>query len=192
MANVQDSKIRIKRSTSSGVIPTVGPSTDHTDGTWSATDIYPGELFYNTADSSLFTNGDNGIVNIGTITKKVSLSSVQILALNTTPITLVAAPGVGKYIHVLYTTANLTFGTTSYATSSILSATFGGIQCVTELDILDASLSVHRQFQVCTCISGAATTQILDNTALVVETGADPTLGDSTVDIYITYKIITL
>lgn len=46
----QYSKIKIKRSSVAGVIPTMGPSTDHTDGSWGGTDIYPGEFFINLAD----------------------------------------------------------------------------------------------------------------------------------------------
>ena len=45
--STQDSRIKIKRSTVTGTVPTVGPSTDHTQPSpaWSATDIYKGELF---------------------------------------------------------------------------------------------------------------------------------------------------
>ena len=42
----QDSRIKIKRSTITATVPTVPSSNDHTDGTWIATDIYKGELFF--------------------------------------------------------------------------------------------------------------------------------------------------
>ena len=50
-------------------------------------------------------------------TVKIQLSSAQILALNTTPIQAIAAPGVGKSIQILGGTAWLTFGTTQYLTT---------------------------------------------------------------------------
>lgn len=59
-----DSKIKVKRSTITGVVPTIGPSGDHTDGTWSDSDIYSGEYFLNEADSRLWIGVDTGVVEI--------------------------------------------------------------------------------------------------------------------------------
>lgn len=69
---IQSSKHVIKRSNISGIVPTSGPSTDHTDNTWSSEDIYPGELFFNQADKLLWIGGIDevipiqGIYNTGT------------------------------------------------------------------------------------------------------------------------------
>lgn len=80
----QDSRIRIKRSTTTGEAPTVAPSTDHTDGTWDALDVYVGELFMNTQDSTLWARTDNG-VRCFYGHARLELTSAQVLALNTTP-----------------------------------------------------------------------------------------------------------
>ena len=61
----QDSRIKLKRSTVTGAVPTVPSSNDHTDGTWIATDIYKGELFYNQADGVLWSRDDNGVSCLG-------------------------------------------------------------------------------------------------------------------------------
>ena len=50
----QQSKIAIKRSSLTGTRPTMGPSTNHVDGTWGATDIYLGELFFNIPDQRVW------------------------------------------------------------------------------------------------------------------------------------------
>lgn len=50
-----------KSSNVAGVVPTVPPSDDHTDGSWIVTDIYIGELFYNSADGILYGRNANGI-----------------------------------------------------------------------------------------------------------------------------------
>ena len=52
----------MKRSTVPNQVPTVAPSNDHTDATWSVTDIYEGELFWNTHDGVLYTRDNNTIV----------------------------------------------------------------------------------------------------------------------------------
>lgn len=65
-AITQYSKIVIKRSTTTGEQPTIGTTTDHTDGTWSATDIYVGEYFYNVADNRLWIGKLGGVQEIST------------------------------------------------------------------------------------------------------------------------------
>lgn len=49
-----DAKMVQKRSTVTTEIPTIPASEDHTDGTWSATDVYSAELFVNEADKKMF------------------------------------------------------------------------------------------------------------------------------------------
>jgi hypothetical protein len=63
--NIQDSRVLIKRCTTSGVVPTIPASDDHTDTTWLPTDIYKGEFFINLADSLIWTRTDAGIFQFG-------------------------------------------------------------------------------------------------------------------------------
>jgi len=64
-ANFQYSRLLIKRSSETGATPTINTgSTDHTDGTWIATDIYDGEFFLNTSDDLLWVRTSNGILPI--------------------------------------------------------------------------------------------------------------------------------
>jgi len=62
--NIQDSRMIQKYSTVSGQVPTVAPSNDHTDGTWSVTDVYAGELMANVNNSRLWMRMSNGIREI--------------------------------------------------------------------------------------------------------------------------------
>jgi hypothetical protein len=64
MPTTQDSRILIKRSTTTGVVPTIPSSNDHTDGTWLTTDLYKGELFINQVDSKIWFRGDSGVVRL--------------------------------------------------------------------------------------------------------------------------------
>jgi len=64
-----DAKIRIKRSTTAGEIPVLGPTNDYTDGSWSDTSmIYPGEFFMNMADERLWIGGTSGVTEIDMLT----------------------------------------------------------------------------------------------------------------------------
>jgi len=54
MPRVQTSRIINKRTEQAGVVPSIGPSGDHTDGTWTDTDIYTGEFYVNLADEKVY------------------------------------------------------------------------------------------------------------------------------------------
>lgn len=66
--NKIDGKQRVKRSTIIGDVPSLGPSTDFTDGSWSSNSmIYPGEFFLNIAvgvDPRLWVGTSSGVTEI--------------------------------------------------------------------------------------------------------------------------------
>jgi hypothetical protein len=61
---IQESKILFKRTDIPGVVPTLGPSNDHTDGTWTNTDIYPGELFINISDNLVYIGANDSVIQL--------------------------------------------------------------------------------------------------------------------------------
>jgi hypothetical protein len=189
----QDSRIKLKRSTIAATVPTVPSSNDHTDGTWIATDIYKGELFYNQADGVLWTRGDSGIECIQG-TAKLTIASADVLQLNTTPLTIVAAQGVGTAIEVISASVKVDFNTTAYATN--VSLALGSVGAnnpqLVSSTALNATVNSIRRLAVDSTFGGADT-QIIENAAIVVAVEiADPTAGDSDIAVYITYRIITL
>jgi hypothetical protein len=188
----QDSRIKLKRSTIAATVPTVPSSNDHTDGTWIATDIYKGELFYNQADGVLWTRGDSGIECIQG-TAKLTIATADVLTLNSTPLTIVAAQGVGTVIQVISASVKIDFNTTPYATNiqlQIISS--GSVKAQHSQNVLDASVSTVR-FLAEQAATVATDTQLLENADLqvAVRTG-NPTAGDSDITVYVTYRIITL
>jgi hypothetical protein len=56
----QLTRIRLKRTATSGATPSIGPSLNHTDGTWGIDDIYGGEFFWNMADEKLWLGWNTG------------------------------------------------------------------------------------------------------------------------------------
>lgn len=56
---VEYKRIVLKISDTADELPTVPSTNDHSDGSWLATDIYVGELFYNSADGIIFTRDDS-------------------------------------------------------------------------------------------------------------------------------------
>lgn len=132
----------------------------------------------------------------GTVTyaAEIKITTAQILALNSTPITIVAAPGASKYIEVVSASANMTYVSAAYATNTTLQLinTGADVPQVTNTTILISTTSKNTKF-----IDGqtptAGQTQIITNTALQVKVGTgNPTAGDSDITVYVLYRIITI
>ena len=184
----QDSRIKLKRSTVTAIVPTVPSSNDHTDGTWIATDIYKGELFYNQADGVLWSRDDNGVRCLsGSVA--VTLSSAQILALNTTPITLIGAVA-GYAIEAVSVSVSIDYNSVAYATNTnllIITDTATDPQYKRD-SLLTQTADAVWKFPVVNPTSG---TQLIANKALTATTvTGDPTAGDSPITIFVNYRLI--
>jgi len=187
----QDSRIKLKRSTVTTTVPTVPSSNDHTDGTWIATDIYKGELFYNQADGVLWTRGDSGIECIQG-TAKLTISTADVLHLNTTPITIIGAVS-GYAIEVISASMKMVYNSATYATNTSLELLTAGATNSQASTVIKNSASTIRRFADATTLASATATQLVENAALnVTVASGDPTAGDSDITVYVTYRIITL
>ena len=186
----QDSRIKIKRSTISGTVPTVAPSTDHTQPSpaWTATDIYKGELFINQADNVVWSRGDNGVFCIGG-SAELTIASADVLTLNSTPLIIVSAVS-GYAIEVVSASRKLDFNTTAYATNTDLQLITSGATSVQAQARINSSVSNTMCIDKSTPAL-ATSTQILANADLLVKVGTgNPTAGDSDITIYVHYRLI--
>ena len=185
----QDSRIKIKRSTITATVPTVPSSNDHTDGTWTATDIYKGELFYNQADGVLWSRDDNGVTCLGG-SASLTIASADVLTLNSTPLTIVGAVA-GYAIEVVSASVKIDFNTTAYATSTDINVVCSGAtQSQLKDDVLASTVSTIRKLLPVTGLS-ATDTQIIQNSALLVSVGSgDPTAGNSDITVFVNYRLI--
>lgn len=145
---------------------------------------------------SVTHNGDIGYVSSATAnttiyTVKKSITSPQLLALNTTPIEVIAAPGSGKAVQVLGAFIAYTYATAAYATNTtlLLVNANGTNEIATDGGSLISDVASNKGYMT---IAGGINS-IVTNDAVVIEaqTG-DPTDGGGTVDVYVTYQIITL
>jgi len=184
----QDSRIKIKRSTITATVPTVPSSNDHTDGTWIATDIYKGELFFNQADGVLWSRDDSGVVCLGG-SASLTIASADVLTLNSTPITIVGAVA-GYAIEVVSASVKIDFNTTPYATNLNLQLINAGADVEQYLaGTLDATVLQTAVFEQGTPSAGQ--TQIIANTDLQVSVrSGNPTAGDSDITVYVHYRLI--
>jgi hypothetical protein len=190
----QDSRIRLKRSTVTGAVPTAAPSTDHTDGTWDANDVYIGELYLNDTDQRLFVRTTGGIVEVATgggemKRAQITLTAAQVLALNSTPIQVVAGI-TGKEIQVVNASMHLKYNTATYATNTNLAlkaASAGATITQARVDISQTTDTLGA-FAMTEVNNNIVTGDALMATVL----NGNPTAGDSDVVLDVLYRITDL
>ena len=136
---------------------------------------------------------DGSVVDLLTKTIKVSLSASEINNLGTTPIEVIAAPGAGKYIKVLSGDYKLTWGSVAFDSNAIVIKTDGSNSYHAGISNqnVDATEDVFQTLTM-PVESLSNLTQHIPNTKVVISGTDSVATGDSTIDVYITYQIITL
>jgi hypothetical protein len=152
-------------------------------------------------DSFSFTNDVPGKTKIGlspsfSVVQSIhkTLTAAQIITLGTVPIEIIPAPGVGKIIQVIASAARLNYNSVTFDTSATL---FLGC---TSLASPDASyqqtfgsiLVQTANFFVAGFPNSSNVLNVKDNDSISARIKTNGTVGNSTIDIYATYMIITL
>lgn len=121
---------------------------------------------------------------------KLTLTSVQVLSLNSAPIEIVPQPGVGKTIELISASVSLSYNTTAYTgnTTLVLKNQLGDSQA--ESSILAES---GTRFSKMALQSDVSVLMIKENSSLeaFVKNG-DPASGDSDITLYVSYRVIDL
>lgn len=155
-----------------------------------------------------YSTGDAGGGSQTYLERTTVLTSAQVLALFTTPVEVIPAPGAGKFINAFAASPCLNFVTTAYDTSGVnnLSLFYGTDRTVLceqlptlNQDVLaatedaTASMTGMGVFQTGSPLGGSLVqSSKLANKALMLTTEANPTLGDSSLVITILYVIVDL
>ena len=126
-------------------------------------------------------------------TAKVSVSSVEMLAIATTAKELIAAPGSGKVIDILSCVVRLNFLAEGTAYSGFAVKIMNAAETVELFDITDfGALVATTTGKIFMKADDTPQFRALANEAVVLTSEFDPTGGDGTFDIYLTYRVITL
>ena len=123
------------------------------------------------------------------VTVKVSLSSAQILALAATPITLIAAQGASTLIKLLGCTMKLNYVSTTYTGGTLrIYYSSGGSFIISNSSYTNGSSIIFTP--------AFSTTQVFttsaENDDLIIDAASAVSVGDGTLDIYLTYSVISL
>ena len=164
------------------------------DGYGNSRTVNPGDIFDVHEETRLHEKYPSqfSLVTSGVdwVTKRVTISSAEILALNTTPKTLLAAPGAGYYNDVYSVSYSLDYGSAAYATNTTIETRYtngsGAKVCVDSANLLTATAD-----KVTTVKPDDAELVNVANAAVVacVPSG-NPATGDSPVYATILYRVL--
>lgn len=130
----------------------------------------------------------NEIFNI-----KTSISFAQISTGNTVPVQILAAPGVGKTYQPFLILLKYNFVTAAFATNVNMRILFTGATQTLAQNNLILGATSNRIQVMAIMASGSSNSQYLENTEMVwqIQTG-NPTAGGGSLDIYTSYRTLTL
>jgi hypothetical protein len=145
------------------------------------------------ATTAFVTSAMSGVVNVYEAT--VTITTAQVLQLNTTPIQIIAAPGAGKYIEVVSASVSVTYNSIPYITNTILILINTGAVArqFTNTGALQTTVTTNFLFVPSNQINASTDTQCITNTALNVSTATgNTTLGNSDIKVKVIYRIVTI
>jgi len=119
---------------------------------------------------------------------KVTLTSAQVQALVTTPITLVEAPGAGMIVSVLSATCYIDYNSVAYTTGADILIEYGTATIVT----FDGVLALTADTVMVASQGGNAAVGSVANAAVVITADGVPGAGNSPVTVSVVYTLIGL
>jgi len=118
------------------------------------------------------------------------LTAAEVKTLGTTPITILNKPGNGKAISLIRSFAKLNWGSVAFDNNPINLTIDGNVSIWTITPFLSATAKTTKIFRAAT--NATTNAEIEENKALLVEGTDSAATGNSTVDLYITFEIVTL
>lgn len=142
--------------------------------------------FVRKKDGAVFSWEEEGVGSIKTL--KVHLTKEQVKTLGSSPVDAIANPGVGKIINIIKVFARLNWNSVPFDNNALIVARDGGNTQAALYGYLNNAFNNYRSFD----ISTGNNNSMLSNEGIKI-TGTDSvSTGDSAVDVYITYQVITL
>lgn len=132
--------------------------------------------------------GSNGIVGVAERVT-VTLTSAQVLALFTTPVTLIPAPGAGKSISVDEIVATVNFNSVAYTGANALELRYTNASGAKVTGDLAAAFINSAATRVDKAVA-AAVTQVQNAPIVAAVPTANPGAGNSTITFDILYRVI--
>lgn len=125
----------------------------------------------------------------------ISITSANVLSLNTTPIELVASPGAGKYLEVVSATVYIEYNSSAYDTNIklLIRSSDADVAQFEDSSALISTITKSCKFIPNTIAATSAQTFLTENKGLeVLVDSGDPDNGDSDIKIKLLYRVVTI
>lgn len=185
------SRIIMKKGSGAATIPA---SQDHRNGDWISTDIYEGEWYRDEDTGDFYNRHGNQIVQFSQGLKEIkrTLTSAEILTINSVPIdTGIPLPTASQAIQVVSAAMRLNYGTVTFDGASGNLQLYADTSTVSQASNSSIVTAGADLFVQCS-INTSGTTQLIANKKLMIKGNTDSTVGDSTIDVYVAYRVINL
>lgn len=123
--------------------------------------------------------------------RTTTLTTAQVLALFTTPVSLIPAPGAGKYIEVLSVVVKTTFNTIAYTGANALELRYTDGAGTKVTGDIAAALINAAATRIDKAVAVAATSLVANAAVVAAVPVANPAAGNSPITIDILYRIVT-
>lgn len=144
------------------------------------------------ANSILFSNLDSHIAK----TSDITLTNPQLLALFTTPITLVAAQGAGSLIEVMGVTLENVYGTAAFTSGGVISINYknGGTLTAAATTIAATFLTsptANQSTLLTPALASALSSNVVNMPVVITNATGNFATGDGTVIVHCRYRVHT-
>lgn len=146
------------------------------------------EKEFHNKDAFIIWTKIRNLVGLGLLSVKVSLNSDQVKVLNSIPVMAAAAPGAGRAIQVIGSSARLLFNSVAFTSASLVLTENGAAAQQYEVGFYLSSVANNFKMLFPQSIDN----NVVENAPLMIQADADSLVGDSPVDVYVLYRIITL
>lgn len=174
-------------------VATVPASADHRNGDWISTDIYEGEFKLDTDTGLIYSRSSSGITTVSgnSLSIKRTLTSAEIKTGQSVPVQIIANNTAGIALEVISASWRFNWGTVqfdaSFGTDMRLVIDTAGNGQVTMPSVIDSITNRFGKFNDVSGVSG-----LVAGKDLMWDCDDDSTVGDSTIDLYVNYRLITL
>ena len=132
------------------------------------------------------------IADLACKTVKVSISSAEILNLNSAPKQLIPAPGAGKFILPLRVIIQGNYNTSTYATNTNLQFAPNTLFQTNFSAALGFTADQLATYTLTTNAGTSSPENTINQPINIFALAGNPTDGDGTIDVYVSYIIVTL
>jgi len=129
----------------------------------------------------------NALAVSNVLEKKVSLTALQIQNGFSFPIELLPAPGVGKAIEIMNQVVKFNFGSVSFTSTDMNCS----IKTAAKPQ-MDYTGMNRGDNDFVSLTKNQGTDNMVENQSYIAQMDSDSLVGDSTIDIYLAYRIVTL